>query len=382
MGEEKQGMKKDHDGMFWTTVTVAFVLLVHNGREPIFLIALALLPILALLFLRKPNLLAIVIYLLIVGALGRYTRYYRETYASDTLLAIRDHIGYFLAGKNVYDQVVMAQAGPTPFTYLPFSLFWYLPARLLTLDLRFFEMVISMAVAPLVFVYGRILRTWKHLPVVAVVAFTPFLLDLSADGSNDNSAIFLLLVALVLLVQSVRTRGARWAIGSAVFMGLAFSFKHYLAFFALFFIPFLWKAKQFLPIAHKKYLFYTALTVGVVSLPFILASPAGFFRSLFFIEIGNFHTVWGWNIWVALRDGLGIIASRREMWMVRTFATGVVALGLLKFFKLHNVGRVLIASGITMFVYLMTSDWTTYAYFTFLVPLIGLGALSEGGEKS
>ncbi|MEK7129809.1 MAG: hypothetical protein AAB803_02205, partial [Patescibacteria group bacterium] len=112
-------MKKDHDGMFWTTVTVAFVLLVHNGREPIFLIALALLPILALLFLRKPNLLAIVIYLLIVGALGRYTRYYRETYASDTLLAIRDHIGYFLAGKNVYDQVVMAQAGPTPFTYLP-----------------------------------------------------------------------------------------------------------------------------------------------------------------------------------------------------------------------------------------------------------------------
>lgn len=372
---------EDRTNTFWTAVAIAFVLLVHNGREPVFLAAMAMVPLFILLFLGNKKLLPFAIYLIIFGALGRYTRYFRQTYASDTLLAIKDHIGYFLAGKNVYNQVVMAQAGPTPFTYLPFSLFWYLPARLLTVDLRFFEMLVSMFVAPLVFLYGRILRTWKHLPVVAVVSLTPFLQDLSADGSNDNSAIFLLCVALVLLVQSVRTRGARWAIGSAVFMGLAFSFKHYLAFFALFFIPFLWKAKQFLPISHKKYLFYTVLTVGVVSLPFVLASPAGFFRSLFFIEIGNFHTVWGWNIWVGLRDGLGIVASRQEMWMVRTIATGVVALGLLKFFKLQTIQRVLVAAGITMFVYLMTSDWTTYAYFTFLVPLIGLGAVVGGGEK-
>jgi len=199
-------LQEDHGGIFWTTITISFVLLVHNGREPVFLIALAILPILIVLFLRKPNLLPIAIYLLIFGALGRYTRYFRQTYASDTLLAIKDHIGYFLAGKNVYEQIVMAQSGPTPFTYLPFSLFWYLPARLLSIDLRWFEMLVSALVAPLVLMYGRILKTWKHLPVVAVVALTPFLLDLSADGSNDNSAIFLLLAALALFLAHLHRK--------------------------------------------------------------------------------------------------------------------------------------------------------------------------------
>ena len=232
-------LQEDHGGIFWTTITISFVLLVHNGREPVFLIALAILPILIVLFLRKPNLLPIAIYLLIFGALGRYTRYFRQTYASDTLLAIKDHIGYFLAGKNVYEQIVMAQSGPTPFTYLPFSLFWYLPARLLSIDLRWFEMLVSALVAPLVLMYGRILKTWKHLPVVAVVALTPFLLDLSADGSNDNSAIFLLLAALALFVRGTVKKLDKATVLSAIVLGLAASFKHYMAFFLIFFLPYI-----------------------------------------------------------------------------------------------------------------------------------------------
>ncbi|MEK7587206.1 MAG: hypothetical protein AAB457_00040 [Patescibacteria group bacterium] len=132
-------MEEDRGALFWTTITMAFVLLVHNGTEPLFLVAMALLPVLIFQFLYKKTLWPLAVYLIIFGLLGRYTRYFRQTYASDTLLAIQDHIGYFLAGKNVYEQVVMAQSGPTPFTYLPFSLFWYLPARLLTIDLRFFR---------------------------------------------------------------------------------------------------------------------------------------------------------------------------------------------------------------------------------------------------
>ncbi len=376
-------VKEDKTTVFWTTVTIAFVLLVHNGREPVFLIALALLPILMLLFLRKPNLWPLAIYLILFGALGRYTRYFRQTYASDTLLAIKDHIGYFLSGNNVYDQVVMAQSGPTPFTYLPFSLFWYLPARLLSIDLRWFEMLVSALVAPLVLVYGRIVKTWKHLPIVAVVALTPFLLDLSADGSNDNSAVFLLLTALVLFLWARVKKVKKAVILSAILMGLAASFKHYMGFFLIFFIAHLIAKRMW------RYLGILLATVGIVSLPFILASPTGFFRSLFFIEIGNFHDVWGWNIWVALRDGFGLVATRQQMWLVRTVGTGVVALGLLKFFRLKSLQHVLIASSVTLFVYLLTSDWTTYAYFTFFVPLIGLSTITEdltsvskkGGER-
>lgn len=373
----KKTLPEESSGIFWTTVIIVFVLLVHNGTEPLFLVAMAFIPVLILKFLYKKSLWPLAVYLIIFGLLGRYTRYFRQTYASDTLLAIQDHIGYFLAGKNVYEQVVMAQSGPTPFTYLPFSLFWYLPARLLTIDLRFFEMFISATVPLLVLWYGRLAKTWKHLPVVAVVALTPFLLDLSADGSNDNSAIFLLLSSLVLLVLARVKKGKKRKmieVVSAIILGLAASFKHYLAFFLIFFVVYLVEKRMW------RYLGIFLATVGIVSLPFIFVSPAGFFRSLVFIEIGNFHEVWGWNIWVALRDGFGIVASRKEMWFVRTTVTGAMIIGLLKFFRLRTIRDVCIAGSVSMLVYLVTSEWTTYAYFTFLVPLIALSVVSKGGE--
>ncbi len=370
-------MKNQTASIFWTTITITFVLLIHNGTEPLFIAAYAFLAVLIALFLFKQNLWPFVIYLFIFGAFGRYTRYVRQTYASDTLLAIRDYIGYFLAGKNVYQQIIWAQSGLTPFTYLPFGLFWYLPAQILTIDLRFFEMIISAFVPLEIFLYGRLKKNWNILPVFAVVALTPFLLDLSADGSNDNSAIFLLLLSLLFFLQSVDRKSAKWAIGSAVVLGFALTFKHYLAFFAIFFVPFLWQAKQFLPISHKKYLLYSALTMGLVSLPFIIASPIGFWKSLFFIEIGNFHTTWGWNIWVALRDSWGLVFTKQQMWLVRTIGTGALALGLFKFFRLQNLTRVCIASGLTMLVYLILSNWTTYAYFSFLVPLFALAAITS-----
>ncbi|OGG28312.1 hypothetical protein A3A64_04330 [Candidatus Gottesmanbacteria bacterium RIFCSPLOWO2_01_FULL_48_11] len=97
----------------------------------------------------------------------------------------------------------------------------------------------SALVAPLVLMYGRILKTWKHLPVVAVVALTPFLLDLSADGSNDNSAIFLLLAALALFVRGTVKKLDKATVLSAIVLGLAASFKHYMAFFLIFFLPYI-----------------------------------------------------------------------------------------------------------------------------------------------
>ncbi len=369
--------KQELSTIFWTTIVVSFVLLIHNGTEPLFLSAYAGIALLIAIFLVKKSLWPLVLYLLVFGFFGRYTRYFRETYASDTLLAIRDYIGYFLAGKNVYREIIWAQSGLTPFTYLPFSLLWYIPAQILSVDLRFFEMMVSGLVPVLVFMYGYIKKQWAMLPVVAVVSLTPFLLDLSSDGSNDNSAIFLLLSALVFLVLSVKRKSSRWAIVSAVGMGLAFSFKHYLAFFAIFFVPFLLTSKQFLPIPHKKYLVIMVATIGIICLPFILASPTGFWKSLFFIEIGNFHTTWGWNIWVALRDGVGITATKQQMWLVRTAGTAIVTLGFWKFYKLQTLGRVYVATALTLLVYLIFSNWTTYAYFTFLVPVFALAAIEE-----
>lgn len=374
--------KTDVKWIFISTIITSFVLIEHNGTEPLFLIAFTIMPFLILLFYYKKSLYPLIIYLLIVAVLGRYTRYLRETYASDTLLAIRDYIGYFVHGKNVYKEMIMAQSGLTPFTYLPFSLFWYLPAYVLKIDLRFFEMLVSCCVPIVLILYGKILKTFKILPILSVVSLTPFLLDLSADGSNDNSTIFILLLSVISFVYSIKNKNRTFAIVSAITLGFAASFKHQVFFYLLFFLPYLYQSKKLLVISNIRYIIYTVLTIIIILVPFILTAPEGFFRSLSFIELTNWHKTWGWNIWVALKDLFHITLERNEMWLVRTVITSLIAVLLLRYFRLNSYNKVFIASGVTMFVYLAFSQWTTYAYFTFLVPLLGLGALSIENDIS
>ncbi len=369
--EEK---KEDKNWIFWITIVVSFVLIEHNSADPLFITALTIMPFLIILFYFKRSLYPLTLYVLAIGILGRIFQYYSSAYGSDALLAVRDFIGYFVHGKNVYKEMIMAQSGLTPFTYLPFSLFWYLPAYIFNIDLRFFEMLVSSLVPVMIFIYGKALKTIKILPFLAVVSLTPFLIDLSADGSNDNSALFILLSSIILFVCSVKNKSRFFAILSAVSLGFAASFKHYVFFYLLFFLPYIYQNKKLLIISNKRYIFYTLLTIFIVCVPFILAAPEGFFRSLSFIELTNWHKTWGWNIWVALRDFLHISFSTHQMWLVRTALSLTTVFLLFRYFRLDSFNKVFVASGVTMFVYLVFSQWTTPAYFTFLIPLLGLSA--------
>lgn len=378
-------MKKinsDTQWLFWTTIVTSFVLIEHNSAEPLFILALSIMPLLVLLFYYKKSFYPLILYILIFGILGRIIQYYSSTYGSDALMAVRDFIGYFVHGKNVYKEMIMAQSGLTPFTYLPFSLFWYLPAYVFNIDLRFFEMLISSLVPVMILIYGKVLKTIKILPFLAVMSLTPFLIDLSADGSNDNSAIFILLSSIILFVYSIKTKSRFLAVVSAIILGFAAVFKHYVFFYLLFFLPYLYQNKKLLVISNKRYIFYTLLTIFIVCGPFIIAAPEGFFRSLTFIELTNWHKTWGWNIWVALRDTLHFTLTTQQMWIIRTIITVSTAILLLRYFRLNSYNKVFVASGVTMFIYLVFSQWTTYAYFTFLVPLLGLGALSIEDDVS
>ncbi len=368
--------KKYYDAYFWTTILISFVLLVHNGTEPLFLLGMSFLPLLIVLYVRKPTWVPIAIYLIALGVLGRYTRYFRESYASDTLLAIHDYIGLFLSGKNPYNEIVFAQRGLTPFTYLPMSIFWYLPVQSMTIDLRFFEMIISMLVPMLLLVIGVLTNIWSMVPIVSIVSLTPFLLDLCCDGSNDNSAIFFLLLSVVLFLIARKNKRRRWVVASAIVLAVASTFKHYVWFYLIFFLPFIsQRSKKFL--YQRPYFKIFFLTVAVIAIPFLLSAPLGFMRSLFFIEVGNYHDTWGWNVWVLLRDSVGLTFTKNTMWVVRTAMTVSVIVGFFITTKFHSFKNVAIAASVSLLVYLVLSNWTTYAYFTFLVPLIGLSVIPD-----
>lgn len=368
-------MVKDSEWIFWTTIAVSFVLLVHNGTEPLFLIAYSLIPVLILLFYHKKSFIPLIIYILLIGIFGRYTRYFRESYASDTLPAIKDFIGYFLAGKSIYGNNVMSSTGITPFSYLPFAIFWYLPARLLTIDLRFFEMLISCLVPVVFSLIIFITNKLKMLPLLAIISLTPFLLDLSSDGSNDNSAIFILLVSIFFLIYSLKRNSRGLAVLSAIVLGLSLSFKQYSFFYLIFFLPFIFKMRKRLSIAPRFYLLTAFLVFSLISFPFILASPLGFYNSIVVVGGENKHGIWGWNIWVALKESIKFFLPIQFILYVRSFVTLITIVLLYRFYSITSLGRVFVASSLTLLVYFIFSNWTTYAYFTFLVPLICLCAI-------
>lgn len=373
-------IKENLASIFWSTITVVFVLLVHNGREPLYLIALTGIPILVAIFYYKRSLFPLAVYLLAIGVLGRFTRYYRQNYASDTLLATRDYIGYMLAGKNVYRELIMTNFGLTPFSYLPASLFWYLPAYVLTVDLRFFEMLVATLVPVAFYIYGRLTKSWSFLPLLAVVAVTPFLLDLSADGSNDNSGIFLLLLSLIFFRSALKTKNMKQLYLSAIMFAVAAAFKHYVFFLLTFFLPYVFVLRKTLPHGSAKFILLFFATIGLISLPFIFAAPDGFIRALTYVELRPTYPIWGWNIWAALRDGFGFTLPIQTMWIIRLISTITTVLIILKCMTFKRVWETYLGAVLTMFVYLVLSWWTTYAHFTFLVPLIGLLAIEHADD--
>ena len=104
------------------------------------------------------------------------------------------------------------------------------------------------------------------------------------------------------------------------------------------------------------------------------------FSGVCFLSKSATFTLSGGNIWVALRDGFGIMVSRKENVVRANYGNGCYDHWAVEVFPAADTRDVCIAGSVSMLVYLVTSEWTTYAYFTFLVPLIALSVVSKGGE--
>ena len=141
----------------------------------------------------------------------------------------------------------------------------------------------------------------------------------------------------------------------------------------LFLTIFLWSKKNFLPLKGKKYLFYSLIVFGLFLAPFVVSSPIGFLKAQSYIDNRPDHPLWGWNLWSGLEKffTLPTIFIR----FIRGAATITTLLIFFLFIKIDKFHKVFVGASLTLFVYLILSQWTSHAYFTFLIPLIGLGSL-------
>jgi hypothetical protein len=185
---------------------VALILLVPVGPpRPEAVAVLLVLGLLLAVSLRYRVGPLVLLGLLIAGIWMRIATY--EAGGSDVLDATVAAINRALAGGNPY----VAPAPGHPFVYGPVALVWYLPFKP---DLVQVEFAISIALLGALTISGRALG-------LAVYAVMPTLYFTASDGSNDTSAGFLILLALVILRRSL--------VGGGFALAIAASFKLYAA---------------------------------------------------------------------------------------------------------------------------------------------------------
>ncbi len=249
---------------------------------------------------------------------------------SDVGQVIRGAIDVALRGGNPYG-IGYDPSRPLgePFPYGPLALLWYLPAP----DPRVLELLISNVIMAVLLIRGRPLG-------LAIWATSPMLVQLASDGSNDDSAALLLLVALVVLERMPRA--------GAALIGVAAAFKIY----ALAWLPpvLIWAGGEAFVIG--------AATTALGWLPAVVLWGIGPIIQSFQLSDAT-HQVPYYSLGQALTQ-LGLPADKGPLNLFRFAAGGLTTIITSALARSH--AAVVIAGTLIYLVTLYAGFWSTAAY--------------------
>jgi len=245
-----------------------------------------------------------------------------------------------LAGQSPYGFAYPETVPPgSTFPYGPLALLWYLPFP----SPRQLELFISIAILVALAVRGRPLG-------VAIYATLIPLLVVASDGSNDNSAGLLLLIALV--------SAERWPRVGAAVLGLAIAFKPY---------ALAWAAPM-VGWGGLALLWPILLAAGTFWLPAIVAwGPAAIYQSLVGAEeaqirVGAYYSL----AWALKRWGSPVAPETLNQLRL---LIGAVASGIALLRTRSHAAMILGGTAIFLAT-LFLGAWSTFAYFAAIAPTI------------
>jgi len=258
---------------------------------------------------------------------------------SDVLDTTQRAIGVLQQGGNPY---LLGTPGTLPdsppFPYGPLALLWYVPVA----EPRMLELGISLGLLSTLALRGRLVG-------LAIFALAPPLLLTASDGSNDHSAGLLLLVALL-----VARRSPDWGM---VLLAAAVAFKPYAL---AWLVPAVaWAGLSALPP-------FLVMSVAVWGPAVVLWGERAILDSISRAETlhtGSYYSLgqavegltgrsWEPALFNRLRLGLGAAVAGLSLLWVRSYRGMVIA---------------------GMFIYLVTlfaGYWSTFAYFTAILPTL------------
>jgi len=307
----------------------------------------------------------------------RFTKPPLENY-SDVLRATREALEVFLLGHGNPYTHVFTSTYPigSPFPYPPGEFLFYLPAYLWFDDITRVDLLASIAITALIVIAG--LRVGFGRVAVPAMLYATWLYSSfhAGDGSNDTSAAFLVILAIVLLALHERWPN-RWVfILSAIAFGWAVAFKQF-AVFVL--VP----TVRYLAVnADARWRPYLAIAIGTIAafgLPFFVQDPGAFIGQQ--LAALTFHTE---------RDGVNIASALARLGMVLPAGVFTVlelaaAAGLLVWTAikpLRSLGQVTLAGSFGISAVILLAWWTSQDYWLYVgsIGLLGVALFDDGDD--
>jgi hypothetical protein len=260
--------------------------------------------------------------------------------ASDVLDVTGAALRQVYLGLNPYGHGYDISRPPgAPFPYGPVALLWYSPA---IGNPRELELFVSCLVIAMFAVRGR--------PVgLAAYAMAPTVLLTAVDGSNDTSAGFLLLLALIVAAKRPRLGG--------VMLAIAVGFKPY----ALAWTPALFAYGGLGSVVGF------GLTSAAIWLPtFWLWGLGNYLVSLHGADLAHRAAYWSVGvIYESLTQQLAPHALLDQIRLVVAGAVTVVGLWVAK-----SIDRVIVVGTVIFVIMMFGGFWGSYAYLGAIAPVI------------
>jgi len=318
-------------------------------------------------------------YAVLVAFSERFTKQPLENY-SDVLRATREALDVFVhAHGNPYTHVFTSTYPiGSPFPYPPGEFLFYLPAYLWFDDLTRVDLLASIAITACIVIAG--LRVGFGRVAIPAMLYATWLYSSfhAGDGSNDTSAAFLVILAIVLLALHER-RPNRWLfVLSAVAFGWAVAFKQF-AVFVL--VPTVRYLAVNVDARWRRYLAIAGGTIAVFGLPFFVQDPGAFLGQQ--LAALTFHTE---------RDGVNVASALARLGMVlpATVFTALelaAAAGFLLWTAirpLRNLGQVTLAGSLAITVVILLAWWTSQDYWLYVgsIGLLGVALFDDGDDDN
>ena len=301
-------------------------------------------------------------YAILIGASERLSRTPLLD-GSDVLRATQEAIANLLQGLNPYTVPLTSTIPPgSPLVYPPGELLWYLPAHVLFGDLTRVDTVAGILTTVVICIAG--LRAgWDRVALPAMLYATWGIGAFrAADGSNDVSAAFIVVLALGVLVFADRdTRSGRIAfVVSAIFFGWAVAFKQ----FAIVILPLVLRHLAVAGRDWRRYGLISLATIAVLVVPFLVWAPGAFLAQQ--LATLTFHTeVWGANL-LALLQQYTDVTDWLPFFFAAEIVVTLVVFAILLRARFATIGVATFAGCAVILVALLLARWTTQPYYAYL----------------